>query len=344
MTQAIWAHKPTSAVAQHTQKQEGVITLDQARTAGLSDRQVEGMVRRGEWRRPFRAVFIDSSAPRTPMQGVIAASFASTGLASHRLCLWLWGLRPHRQPEELEFSVSHGRSVRLPGVRIYRVRQMPPGYWKGVVALTSPMRALLDTAGVAPDVVSDAMTRAFSLKLFTPRALEAELQRAAVNGKPGVSVLRAALKDLGVGRFTPSELERRARRLFRECGLPEPQVEVVFGEHGEYRIDFFWADADVVVEVDGRSVHGSPRARRRDFRKQNRIVIGNPGSSVTTGSMSSKRASERAPRSSRRTRRALLSRCETVRTERARPEFGDGIAACRHWAAGGGEIGGVACG
>jgi len=137
------------------------------------------------------------------------------------------------------------------------------------------MRGLLDTAAVAPEVVQDAMIRAFVARLFTPKALEAEIGRAGVKGKPGVSALRAALKELGVGRYTPSQLERRARRLFRDCGLPPPQMEVVFGEHGEYRLDFYWPEADLVVEVDGWSIHATPIARRRDFRKQNRIVIGN---------------------------------------------------------------------
>jgi hypothetical protein len=275
MVQAFREQKPTSRVAERSRKQEGVITTAQARAAGLSQRQVDLMAERGEWRRPYRGVLIDNSAPITPMQAVVAASFAAGGLASHRLCLWLWDLRPPAAPEAVEFSVAYGRSVRLPGVKIYRVKKMPPAYRKGVVASTSPMRGLLDTAAVAPDIVSDAMIRAFSLKLFTPRALESELRRAAVNGKPGVSVLRAALKDMGVGRYTPSELERRARQLFKACGLPAPQVEVVFGKHGEYRLDFFWPEADLVVEVDGWSIHATPTARRRDFRKQNRIVICN---------------------------------------------------------------------
>jgi hypothetical protein len=275
MVQAFREEKTTAQVAQRSQKQEGVITLDQARTAGMSKRQVEGMVRRGEWRRPYRAVFIDNSAPITPMQTVIAASFAACGLASHRLCLWLWDLRPNAAPEVVEFSVPYARSVRLPDVKIYRIRRMPAAFRKGVVAATSPMRGLLDTASVAPEIVPDAMVRAFSLKLFTPGALESELARAGAKGKPGVNALRAALKDLGVGRYTPSQLERRARRLFHACGLPPPQVEVVFGEHGEYRLDFYWLEADLVVEVDGWSIHATPAARRRDFRKQNRVVMGN---------------------------------------------------------------------
>jgi len=124
-------------------------------------------------------------------------------------------------------------------------------------------------------MVPDAMITGFSRKLFTPKALDAEIARATTNGKRGVAALRAALKDVGVGRYTPSQLERRARRLFRACGLPEPLVEVKFGDHGEYRLDFYWPEADLVIEVDGWSIHATPLARRRDFRKQNRIVIGN---------------------------------------------------------------------
>ena len=76
-------------------------------------------------------------------------------------------------------------------------------------------------------------------------------------------------------RYTPSQLERRARQLFKALGLPPPLCEVKFGDDGEYRIDFYWPEADLMIEVDGWSIHATPLARRRDFRKQNRIVMGN---------------------------------------------------------------------
>jgi very-short-patch-repair endonuclease len=271
---AVRGQNPTSQVGSCTRKQEGVITLEQARAGGLSDRQVEGKVHRGEWRRPYRGVLIDNGVPVTPLQPVVAAYFAVGGPASHRLGLWIWAMTTLKAPQALEFSVPSERHVRVPGVKVYRLRAMPPVFFKGVIAVTSPMRALLDTAGVAPEVVPDAMITGFSRKLFTPHALQAEIARASTCGKPGITALRAALKELGVGRYTPSQLERRARRLFRALGLPDPQVEVKFGDHGEYRIDFYWPEADLMIEVDGWSIHATPLARRRDFRKQNRIVIG----------------------------------------------------------------------
>src|SRR5579872_6879261 len=123
MVQAFREQKPTSHVAKCSRKQEGVITAAQARMAGLTQRQVDLMVERG--------------VPITPLQAVVAASFATGGLASHRLCLWLWSLRPQAEPEAEaeaeEFSVPYGSSVRVPGVKIYRVKKMPRAFRRGIV-------------------------------------------------------------------------------------------------------------------------------------------------------------------------------------------------------------------
>lgn len=275
MTARFIAPKPTVSVAALSKKQEGVFELSQAERVGVSERQLRRMVDNGELVRPYRGVFIDAAVPATPMQAVIAAKFAvgTPALASHRLVTWLWGLVDRRTPEALEFTVPRSRAPRPPGVNVYRVSTMPPAsLWRGI-QVTSPLRALLDLAAVAPEQVVGAIIRGvLTVKLFTPKAIEAELNRAAVKGKPGVTALRAALGELGVGRYTPSELERRSRRLFRAYGLPDPQVEIRFGEHGDYRLDFYWPEADLVVEVDGWSFHADPVSRRRDFTKQNSVV------------------------------------------------------------------------
>ena len=81
-------------------------------------------VERGEWGRPYRGVFIDNSAPVTPMQPVVAAFFAVGGLASHRLGLgvWLWlggGLAGHRP------SVLRGAAKRKQGRAAYPATAPP---------------------------------------------------------------------------------------------------------------------------------------------------------------------------------------------------------------------------
>lgn len=248
------------------------MTCDQATEVGLSKREIDGLVARGEWRREHRGVLVDNAAPVTPMQAVVAASLAIglRGLASHRLAAWLWRLI-EGEPV-LEFSAL--RAIRLPGIKVYRVAAMPRASRVGIVAVTTPMRALLNVAAVAPELAQEAfLNGVLHRKLFTPKTVEAELQRARTKGKRGVTMLESVLHDLGIGRFTPSQLEVRARRLFAAIGLPQPEIEVVFGRFGEYRLDFFWPEAGLVVEVDGWSIHAAPGARRNDFTKQNRIVM-----------------------------------------------------------------------
>ena len=161
--------------------------------------------------------------------------------------------------------------------------------------MTSPLRAVLDVGSVAPDQVSDALLNGLIAKLFTPKAVEAELERAGVQGKPGIAAVREALGELGVGRYTPSQLEVRARRAFRAAGVPQPQMEVVFGSDGEYRLDFYWPEGALVVEVDGWSI-----AARADFTKQNRVVIGDHWILRSTGSRSCTMWITPSPRSKRR--------------------------------------------
>src|SRR5581483_7011852 len=111
MDRAIRVPKSTPRVDFCSRKQEGVITLGQARAADLSDGQVALKVERREWRRPYRGVFIDNGVPVTPMQPVVAAFFAVCGVASHRLALWLWALTSLRAPAALEFCIPCDRNV-----------------------------------------------------------------------------------------------------------------------------------------------------------------------------------------------------------------------------------------
>jgi hypothetical protein len=101
------------------------------------------------------------------------------------------------------------------------------------------------------------------LQLYDQRALTDILVRA--NGRRGAGVLRLALEKLGGHpALTRSELERRFLELVRKAGLPLPIVNgVVCG----YEVDFHWTSQRLIVETDGRSVHGTPIAFERDRRR-----------------------------------------------------------------------------
>ncbi len=66
-------------------------------------------------------------------------------------------------------------------------------------------------------------------------------------------------------------LERLFLRLVRESGLPIPVPQVVHRHEGRHvaRVDFLFADHDLVVEVSGGRGHSSARERAKDARRRN---------------------------------------------------------------------------
>jgi hypothetical protein len=67
----------------------------------------------------------------------------------------------------------------------------------------------------------------------------------------GVRALRQAAALLRVGSGSP--MESRARLVFAEALLPEPELNGVISDGGQFiaRADFVWRDAKVVVEYEG---------------------------------------------------------------------------------------------
>jgi very-short-patch-repair endonuclease len=123
-------------------------------------------------------------------------------------------------------------------------------------ALLSHMTAArlwgLMPAGSDPDEPVHVMVDEGQLQnLLVAGDLAELLDRAG--GHPGAGVLRAVLADADLDAgVTESEAERRLRSLLIDADLARPQRNAwVAG----YRLDTFWPDARLAVEVDGYRVH-----------------------------------------------------------------------------------------
>lgn len=132
------------------------------------------------------------------------------------------------------------------------------------IPCASVARTLLDLAAVGSTRILDrALEQAQILRLYDHRAIEAVLARA--NGRGGAAALRRRVQDLADEPApTRSELERRFLELVRCAGLPLP---VVNGLVCGYEVDFHWPRQRLVVETDGRWVHGTQVAFERDRRR-----------------------------------------------------------------------------
>jgi very-short-patch-repair endonuclease len=132
------------------------------------------------------------------------------------------------------------------------------------IPVTAPARTLADLATVVDSrTLEQAVAGAERADLITRDELRTLVDRR--RGRPGVALLRTVVCREGGAAFTRSEAEARLLALIRGTPLPTPQVNaVVLGRE----VDFFWAEAAVVVEVDGYAFHRSRHSfegdRQRD--------------------------------------------------------------------------------
>lgn len=136
---------------------------------------------------------------------------------------------------------------------------------------TSATRTILDLAnlGVSPDRVSAAIDTAVRLQLSAPEAIAERVFDIRRRGRSGVRMIDGLLLDAGGHTM----LEREFFRLMREGGLPRPTPQVVFqdGKRTVARVDFLYAEWNIVVEVSGRLGHSSPAERARDAQRRNEL-------------------------------------------------------------------------
>jgi hypothetical protein len=257
----------------------GLISLHEALRLGATPAIIKSKVKRGEWARPYRAVYRDTATPRTPYQDIRAACLATGGraVASHASAAWIWGLlrQPPARPELTMMATS--RVARHEhGFVLHRSKDLNVGQAvsRNGLLVTNPLRTLVDLAGsTMPDELTEAVDNAIARGLVTIAGLEAEIDRLARPGRAGPGALRRHLRDRGfIGAPPPSVLEAHIRRLVFGMGMELPAIEYTAGDDGQYRLDLAWVAIKLAVEVDGYVWHFSPEQKERDQIRRNRLL------------------------------------------------------------------------
>jgi predicted transcriptional regulator of viral defense system len=261
-------------------RQHAVFSLGQLRDLGFSAAAAQRRAAAGRLHRIHHGVY--SLVPRellTREGHWIAAVLAcgSGAVLSHRSAAALLGLRAAGWTR-VEVTVP-GRSGReRDGIKVHRSTTLTPQDTTRTknIPCTTVARTLLDLAEV---LGRRPLERAFDesevLELFDLRSLEDQLARNGM--RRGASRVRAVLAEHEIGSTaTQSELEEAFLALCRNAGVLDPQVNewVDLGD-GELPIwaDFVWREQRVIVETDGRKVHGTHRARERDPRRDQRALL-----------------------------------------------------------------------
>ena len=266
------------------QRQHGVIARRQALAAGLSRREIESRLARGEWVWRFKATFRLAGMPETQEQTFAAARLAAgdDALVSHRSAATLWGFPG--VPRWVEVSVPRPRKVAVAGITVHRaILQLPDdaAAAKGI-PVTSAARTLIDLAGI---VSEERLGRLLDDALVNRLVRRAELvERAACLGRPGrrgagvlASLLDArpeARPDAAESRPIGSEFEAKLFRALKAARLPlpEPQFRVVLPCGDDRFLDFAYPEVRLAIEADCYLWHASREAWERDRQRNNELV------------------------------------------------------------------------
>jgi very-short-patch-repair endonuclease len=170
-------------------------------------------------------------------------------------------------------TVPRGRRARRPRI-VCREADLGPDEVDEVdgISLTSAFRTVLDLAGVLRPRELEQVWNELKVRGLTDRVPIDELLRRH-RGKRGTTALRALLGATKPEGITRNEFEGAFVTLLDAHWLPRPRLNATVFLRGRfYEIDCLWEDRRLAFELDGREVHGTPKAFETD-RQRDRVLL-----------------------------------------------------------------------
>jgi very-short-patch-repair endonuclease/predicted transcriptional regulator of viral defense system len=255
-------------------RQHGLVARRQLIDAGVGPRAIDERIGRGRLHVVHRGVYaVGHTALSVRGRWMAAVLAGGTGaVLSHRTAAMLWGLIP-RSSGSLEVT-RPTNARRRPRIVLHR-SPLPEDEWTRVdgIPVTSVSRTIFDLAAVGPrSQVERALNEVEVLGLTDSLSIPDLLERYPRRG--GSAVLRGLLGgDEGTVGIARSELEERFAAFLDVNGIPRPRFNADLAVAGRFfSVDCLWSDQRLIVELDGRAVHGTARAFEAD-RERDRLLL-----------------------------------------------------------------------
>lgn len=246
------------AVAAIAAGQHGLITVQQLLYVGIGRGAISYRRRLGRLHTVHRGVFAVGYPKLTPVGRLAAAVLACgpTAVISHRWAGALWELLAWPLGERVHISSTvHLR--RRDGIAVHRsasVIRQDVRRREGL-PVTSPARTLLELAETEPLSILERALNEARVRGLVNQAAFSELA-SRTNGRTGWGPLGEIFRGEGAPGFSRSRAEKVLWDLIRKhrprLPLPLRNARV----HG-HELDFYWPDARLNVETDGRAAHGT---------------------------------------------------------------------------------------
>ena len=250
----------STAVATVASRNYGVVTRRQLLRAGLTAREIQRRLERGELLPVYRGVYRVGHGASSCEAGYIAAVLAcgKGALLADFASAYLLGLVKGRPPEP---SVITPRKKEIEGLKTRRSKYQDKIVWRGI-PVTSPARTLVDIAPYLPEEeLARACHEAGVRHHTTPAQVKAILARRP--NTPGAAKLMAVMT--GDVKLSLSKLERRFLDRLKEIERPLPVTNRMAGTK---LVDCRWPEYQLTVELDGYHYHRSRHTWERDRRRE----------------------------------------------------------------------------
>jgi hypothetical protein len=250
-----------------------------ARLCGLSERQIEGRIELGLWRRLYEDVFIAAGAPLTWKGALLAACWAGgfRAVASHRSAAALWELAGGRK-SIVEITCPRWRRAQHEGLVVHETKALDSADIEIIeeIPVTTPERTLLDLGAVCHEsVIEMALDSAEHRGLVSHQSAQAAVDRLSKQGRNGVGKLRRLLASRDAERDVPESVkETLLIQVLRRNALPEPVPQYVIRHAGAFvaRVDAAYPDWRIALEYQSDAFHSGQIARYRDNERRLSVI------------------------------------------------------------------------
>lgn len=254
--------------------QHGLVSRRQLLDLGIGRRAIGGRLQRGALHPTHRGVYAVGCALLTQQARWMAATLAMGPEASlsHRSAGDLWRIVP-RSSRAVEVT-RPTNARRRPGI-VAHCSSLPDDERTVVdgISVTTVPRTILDLAAVVPRrqlerVLNEMEVRGLTDPLSIPDLL------ARYPRRPGTAFLRALLGEgVRASGVTKNDFEEAFVLLLDAYGLPRPRVnaDISVGDRF-FSPDCLWQEERLIVELDGRAVHGTRQAFEED-RERDRLLL-----------------------------------------------------------------------
>jgi hypothetical protein len=267
------------AIAERSLKLLGLLTNADLDLLGVSRQQRRTLVARGVLLPVHAGVYRHAAHPVSWQQSALAAVLAAGdgAVASHLTSAALWRL-DGAVPAMVEVSVPNERRPRGDGFVVHRSRDLllADVERRRLIPVTTPARTLCDIASVVSEArLEAALDDAERRRLVWRPHLWWRVDELRRQGRRGVGKVEALLRRTEGREVGETWLETEGMRIIARAGLPTPRCQVKQLKHGGgiARVDLFWDDAKVAVELDGHGTHATRRQRQASAERASRLKL-----------------------------------------------------------------------